>query len=97
MIVEVKNKSQLDNKIGVNSEAEDNLGRNRTSAFSLKLLAGQILLLLPHGASRTAHLRRVCKSIVFVFNVFFYCYYQNKIKKTKNKKTTYMVLQQTSD
>ena len=36
-IVEVKNKSQLDNKIGVNSKAKGNLRRNRTSAFRLKL------------------------------------------------------------
>ena len=32
--VEVKNKSQLDNKIDVNNEAKGNLGRNRT--FRLK-------------------------------------------------------------
>ena len=33
--VEVKNKSQLDKKIDVNSEAKSNLEGNRTSAFRL--------------------------------------------------------------
>ena len=63
MIVEVLNKSQLDNKIGCEAQGYGYVEESRTCTFLLKLLTSQIRLLLTHGASQTARLRRVCNSL----------------------------------
>ena len=62
MIVEVLNKPQLHYKIGGEDQRYCCVDENRTRASLLKLLASQILQLLTHEVSQTAHLRRVCKS-----------------------------------
>ena len=62
-IVEVKNKSQFDYQIGVEAQGYIYVEGNTTRAFLLELLVSQIRLLLTHGASQTAHLRRVCNTL----------------------------------
>ena len=60
MIVEVSNKPQLDHKIVGKTQEYSYVKGNRTRAFLLKLFTSQIRLLLTHGASQSAYLRRVC-------------------------------------
>ena len=62
-IVEVKNKSQFDYIIGVEAQGYIYVEGNTTRAFLLELLVSQNRLLLTHGASQTAHLRRVSNTI----------------------------------
>ena len=62
-MVEVKNKLQFDNKIGVEAQGYIYIEGNTTRTFLLELLVSQIRLLLTHGASQTAHLRRVCNNV----------------------------------
>ena len=59
-IVEAKNKSRFDYKIGVEEQEYIYVEGNTTRAFPLELLVSQIRLLLPHGASQTAQLKCVC-------------------------------------
>ena len=63
-IVEAKNKSRFDYRIDAEAQEYIYIEGNTTRAFLLELLVSQIRLLLPHGASQTARLRRVCNSVV---------------------------------
>ena len=63
VIVEGRNKPQFDYEIVGETQGSNYVKANRTRALRMKLLAGQILLLLTHGASQTAHLRRVCNKV----------------------------------
>ena len=62
-IVEIKNKSQFDYQIGVEAQEYIYVEGNTTRA---QLLVSQIRVLLTHGASQIAYLRRVCNNNITV-------------------------------
>ena len=73
-IVEAKNKSQFDFKLGLKRKKNIHVEENTNRAFLLELLVSQIRLLLPHGATQTAQLRQVCNTEFF---------FRIKLNKTK--------------
>ena len=63
-IVEAKNKSRFDFKLALKRKNNIYVEENTNRAFLLELLLSQIRLLLPHGATQTAQLRRVCNNYI---------------------------------